>query len=64
MANKASEFAENLSVIANVTALTLTSLQKIGRNEDVEINAASRDLIVSRIQSRLAYNLRIKDAVQ
>ena len=64
MSNKASEFAENLSVVANITALSVATLQVVGSNEDVELNAASRDLMVQRIQKRIAHNLRNKAAVQ
>jgi hypothetical protein len=58
MSNQAVVFAENLSIVANVTALTITALNKVSHQEDVELNAASRDLMVARIQSRLANNLR------
>ncbi len=58
MSNQAVVFAENLSVVANVTALTIAALNKVSHQEDVELNAASRDLMVARIQSRLASNLR------
>ena len=64
MSNKASEFAENLSVVANITALSVATLQVVGGNQDVELNAASRDLMVQRIQKRIAHNLRNKAAVQ
>lgn len=58
MSNQAVVFAENLSIVANVTALTIAALNKVSHQEDVELNAASRDLMVARIQSRLANNLR------
>jgi len=58
MSNQAVVFAENLSVVANVTALTIAALNKVSHQEDVELNAASRDLMVARIQARLASNLR------
>ena len=64
MSNKASEFAENLSVVANITALSVATLQVVGGNQDVELNAASRDLMVQRIQKRIAHNLRNKSAVK
>lgn len=64
MANKASQFAENLSIVANVTNLTIVSLQQISRNENYELNAASRDALVKRIHLRLANNLRAKDLVK
>ncbi len=64
MSNKASQFASNLSVVANVTSLTIGSLQRISRNDNFEINAASRDAIVKRIQLRLASNLRAKNVVK
>lgn len=60
MSNKATVFAENLSVVSNVTALTIAALNKVSKQEDVELNAASRDLMVARIQARLASNLRLK----
>ena len=58
MSNQAVVFAENLSIVANVTALTIAALNEVSHQEDVELNAASRDLMVARIQSRLASNLR------
>lgn len=61
MSNKAVVFAENLSVVSNVTALTLAALSKVSKQDDVELNAASRDLMVARIHQRIASNLRIKD---
>lgn len=64
MANKAGQFAENLSVIANVTNLTVNSLQNISRNENYELNAASRDALVKRIHLRLANNLRSKHTIK
>lgn len=64
MSNKASKFTENLAVIANVTSLTIDSLQHISRNENFELNAASRDALVKRIQLKLAGNLRNKDVVK
>lgn len=64
MANQASVFAENLSIVANVTALTIAALNKVSQQDDVELNAASRDLMVARIQARLASNLRLKDCVK
>lgn len=64
MSNQATVFAENLSIVSNVTALTIAALQKVSVQEDVELNAASRDLMVARIHSRLAHNLRLKDVVK
>ena len=64
MSNQAVIFAENLSIVANVTALTIAALNKVSHQEDVELNAASRDLMVARIHSRLAHNLRLKDVVK
>mgnify|MGYP003605852842 CR=1 FL=1 len=64
MSNKASEFAENLAVVSNITALSVAALQKVGNTDDVELNAASRDLLVQRIQKRIAHNLRNKPTVQ
>ena len=58
MSNQAVVFAENLSIVANVTAQTIAALNKVSHQEDVELNAASRDLMVARIQARLASNLR------
>ena len=60
MSSQATVFAENLSIVANVTALTIAALNKVSHQEDVELNAASRDLIVARIQTRLASTLRLK----
>lgn len=64
MSNKASEFAENLSVVANITTLSVATLQVVGGNQDVELNAASRDLMVQRVAKRIAHNLRNKAQVQ
>lgn len=64
MSNKASQFAGNLSVVANITNLSIESLQQISRNENVELNAASRDAIVKRIHLRIANQLRNKDVVK
>lgn len=64
MSNQASVFTENLAIVANVTALTIAALNKVSLQEDVELNAASRDLMVARIQHRLASNLRLKDCTK
>ena len=45
MSSQATVFAENLSIVANVTALTIAALNKVSHQEDVELNAASRDLL-------------------
>ncbi len=63
MSNKASEFAENLAVVGNVTALTIKVLQNVGMSQDVELNAASRDLMTRRVLKRIAHNLRSKSKV-
>ena len=60
MSSQATVFAENLSIVANVTALTIAALNKVSHQEDVELNATSRDLMVARIQTRLASNLRLQ----
>ena len=60
MSSQATVFAENLSIVANVTALTIAALNKVSHQEDVELNAASRDLMVARIQTCLASNLRLQ----
>ena len=60
MSSQATVFAENLSIVANVTALTIAALNKVSHQEDVELNAVSRDLMVARIQTRLASNLRLQ----
>jgi ribosomal protein L11 len=64
MSNKASQFANNLSVTANIANLTIESLQQISRNENIELNAASRDAIVKRILLRIGNQLRVKDVVK
>lgn len=57
-------FAENLSVVSNVTELTIKALQQVGASDDVEINAATRELLIKRIHMRLAHNVRVQSVVK
>ena len=60
MSNKAGNFANNLAVVSNITALTAKTLGKISDQQDLEISQTTRELLVARITQRVASNLRNK----